>query len=97
MSDNTYGPYGLRQDRLLDPCGVKIKFDTLFINLYDYWTLYHHPHQEILRAIVDFDCSNMSKLERNIRRKWKKLLPNVNIVLEKYKDADDFFKPMQFF
>ena len=82
---------------MLDPRGVKIKFDTLFINLYDHWTLYLHPHQQILRAIVDFDCSNMSTLEHNIRRKWKKVLPNVNIVLEKYKDADNFFNPMQFF
>ena len=54
MSNNTYGSYGLREERLNDPLGKKIKFDTLFNNLYDYWTLYHHPNQQILRNIVDF-------------------------------------------
>ena len=96
MSSNTYGSYGLREERLNDPFGIKIKFENLFINLYDYWTLYHHPHQQILRGILDFDCSNVTTLENNIRKKWSKDLLHVNIVLERYKDADEFFNPMQF-
>ena len=35
-SNNTYGSYGLREERLNDPLGIKIKFDNLFIKLYDY-------------------------------------------------------------
>ena len=65
MSNNTYASYGLREERLNDPLGKKIKFDTLFNNLYDYWTLYHHPHQQILRNIVDFQFSLMAKLKIN--------------------------------
>ena len=38
----------------------------------------------------------MAKLKINIRRKWHKNLPHLNIVLEKYEEADDFFNPMQF-
>ena len=96
MSNNTYASYGLREERLNDPLGKKIKFDTLFNNLYDYWTLYHHPHQQILRNIVDFQFSSMAKLKINIHRKWHKNLPNLNIVSEKYEEADDFFNLMQF-
>ena len=95
MSSNTYGSYGLREERLNDTLGIKIKFDNLFINLYDNWTLYHHPHQQILTRILDFDCSNVTTLENNIRKKWSKDLPHVNIVLEKYKDADEFFNLTQ--
>ena len=35
-------------------------------------------------------------LEINLRRKWTKDLPNLNIVLEKYTDEDEFFNPIQF-
>ena len=79
-----------------DPLGIKIKFNNFFIDLYDYWTLYHHPCQQINSGILDFDCSNVITLENNIRKKWSKDLPHVNIVLEKYKGADEFFNPMQF-
>ena len=79
MSNNTYGSYGLREERLNDPLGKKIEFDTLFNNLYDYWTLYHHPNQKILRNIVDFQFSSMAKPKINIRRKWRKNLLNLNI------------------
>ena len=96
MSNNTYGSYGLHEERLNDPLGIKIKFDNLFINLHDYWTLYHHLHQQIYRGILDFDCSNVTTLDNNIRKKLSKDLPHVNIVLEKYKDADEFFNLMQF-
>ena len=69
MSNNTYGSYGLREECLNDPLSKKIKFDTLFNNLYHYWTLYHHPHQQIFRNIVDFQYSSMAKLKINICKK----------------------------
>ena len=96
MSNNTYGSYGLREERLNYTLGIKIKFDNLFINLYNYWVLSHHLHQQILWRILDFDCSNVTTLENNIRKKWSKDLPHVNIVLEKFEDADEFFNMIQF-
>ena len=80
MSDNTYGSYGLHLELLHDHLGKIIKFDTLFNNLYDSWTVYHHPSQQILRGILDFKFSTVVKLEMNLRRKWSKDLPNLNIV-----------------
>ena len=38
----------------------------------------------------------MTTLENNIRKKWSKDLPHVNIVLEKFEDADEFFNMTQF-
>ena len=38
----------------------------------------------------------MVTLEINLRRKWTKDLPNLNIVLEKYTEGDEFFNPIQF-
>ena len=95
MSDNTYDSHGLRLKLLYDLLGKNIKFDTLFNNLYDYWTVCyhthrHHTHQQTLRGIVDFKFSTVEKLEMNFRRKWSKDLPNLNIVLEKYKEAPNF-------
>ena len=82
MSDNTYSSYGLRLELLHNPLGKKIKFDTLFKNVYDYWTVYHHPHQQIFRGILYFKFSTVVRLEMNFRRKWSKDLPNLNIALE---------------
>ena len=96
MSNNTYGSYGLCLAILNNPLGKKIKFNTLFSHLYDYWTLQHHPHQQILQNVVAFECSLLVILEINLRRKWTKDLPNLNIVLEKYTEEDEFFNLIQF-
>ena len=45
MSDNTYDSHGLRLKLLYDLLGKNIKFDTLFNNLYDYWTVCYHTHR----------------------------------------------------
>lgn len=39
MSNNTYGSHCLRSARVITK---HIKFDTLFLNLYDYWNEFHH-------------------------------------------------------
>ena len=44
MSDNTYSSHNLRLVQLNDPRRKHISLDTLFLNLYDYWTEFHHPH-----------------------------------------------------
>ena len=75
---------------------TNINIFTLSNHLHDYWKLYHHPHQQILRNVVAFKCSLLVILEINLRRKWTKDLPNLNIVLEKYTEGDEFFNPIQF-
>ena len=95
MSDNNYDSHGLRLKLLYDLLGKNIKFDTLFNNLNDYWTVCHHihrhhTHQQILRGIADFKFSTVVRLEMNFRRKGSKDLTNLNIVLEKYKEALNF-------
>ena len=39
----------------------------------------------------------MSKLERNIRRKWKKHLPVVDVLFENIKAKDIQFNPVNFY
>ena len=41
MSDNTYGSDSLRFITINNNRGMNIKSDTLFINIYDYWTNFH--------------------------------------------------------
>ena len=79
MSDNTYGSYDLRSARLTDIEGRHIKEDTLFLNIYDYWTNFHSPN----KIYFWWNDEPLSKLERGIQRKWKKHLPVVDILFEK--------------
>ena len=84
---------GLRITCLNDPLGNHVKSDTLFLNLYDYWTESHNP-QKCYR--FGWYPSLIWRLERNIRKKWAKHLSNVNIIFEKYKQGEEFFNPRPF-
>ena len=89
MSKNTYGSLGLRFASLNDCFGKSVKTETLFINLYDYWTNFHDEKKKKC-----FWHSHLIwKLEMYIRKKWSKDSPNVNIVFHKYKEVDSFFDP----
>ena len=89
----TYGSAGLRVMFMDDEKGKLLKTDTLFENLYDFWTSYHDP----CSIIFSWYCPKIRKLQNNIRRKWKsKDLSNVNIILKKYVEKDDFFNSMRF-
>ena len=79
MSDNTYVSYDLRSARLTDIEGRHIKEDTLFLNIYDYWTNFHNPN----KIYFCWNDEPLSKLERGIQRKWKKHFPVVDILFEK--------------
>ena len=92
MLDNTYGSLGLRIKRLNDRFGKHVKSDTLFLNLYDYWTEFYNPNKRYLW----WHTHIIWKLEMYIGRKWSKDLPNVNIVFEKYKKEKVFFDPRRF-
>ena len=68
--------------------GDRIKTDTLFENLYDFWTSYHDSNKSIFKWYRQKIC----KFEMSIRKKWNpKVLPLVNIIFKKYKEKDDFF------
>ena len=80
---------GLRIASLNDCFGKSVKTDSLFINLYDYWTNFRDENKK-----YNFWHSHlMWKLGMYIRKKWSKDLPNVNILFDKYKEGDSFFDP----
>ena len=68
MSDNTYGSHNLRLVRLNDPCGKHINLDTLFLNLYDYWTEFHHLHA-IMRSMIMRNILNCLLIGRKNMKK----------------------------
>ena len=87
MSGNTYGPFGLHIGRLRDIEGKYINEGTLFLHLYDYWTNFHDPNKRFLW----WRESIMIKIEKNIRKKWVKDLPDVDFVLERIKANNQRF------
>ena len=97
MSNNTCGSLGLRFASLNDCFGKSVKTDTLFINLYDYWTNFHDENKKF----YFWHSHLMWELEMYIRKKWSKDLPNVNIVIDKYKEGDcrflDVFNTEKYF
>ena len=89
----TYGSAKLRVVFMDDERGDRIKTDTLFENLYDFWTSYHDSNKSIFKQYGQ----NIWKLEMSIRKKWNpKVLPLVNIIFKKYKEKDDLFNPERF-
>ena len=89
---STYGSANLRR-RIGNKFGKHIRTDTLFINLYEYWTEFHNPQKRYLFWLSHV----MWKLEMNIRRKWWKELPKVNIIFKKYKEeGEEFLDPTRF-
>ena len=88
MSDNTYGSDSLRFITINNNRGMNIKSGTLFINIYDYWTNFHSTIYFVEKP------EYLTKLERNIRRKWKTHLHNINIFFKRVKDMDRKFSPI---
>lgn len=60
--------------------------DSLFLNFYCFWCFTHF-----------FSMYNiclptaLSRLEKNIRKKWVDVLPNVNLVFERIRAKDEQF------
>ena len=63
---STYSSANLRIRKIGNKFGKHIRLDTLFINLYDYWTEFHNPQKYLLFWLSYI----MWKLKMNIRRKW---------------------------
>ena len=62
----TYGSGKLRVVFMDDERGDRIKTDTLFENLYDFWTSYHHSN----KVIFKYYGQKTWKLEMSIRKKF---------------------------
>ena len=71
-----------------DNGGKHIKNETLFLNIYDYRTNFHITVYFLEKPEYLF------KLERNIGRKCKTHLPNINIFFKRVKDMDRQFSPV---
>ena len=87
MSDiKTYGSDNLRVDCLDEESGKNIKTNSLFFNLYDFWTLLHAMH----KSLFEWYHPKVSKLEKTSRKKLKdfKDLPVTNVLLKKFKEKD---------
>ena len=70
----TYGSADIRTEILENGNGNYIRKDTLFNNLYDFWTRFHNPNKKCFWWYPYLLC----RLEMNIRKKWR--LPRVNII-----------------
>ena len=87
---STYGSADLQIEILNNRNGSYIKKDTLFNNLYDFWTRFHNPNKRCFWWYPHV----LWKIEINIRKKWSPT--KVNIIFKKYKEKDAFFDPRQF-
>ena len=93
MADHLETYANLRVIFMNDERGKNIKTDTLFENLYDYWTSYHNPN----KSLFWWYDQKLWKLEMTIKKKWNaKVLPLVNIIFKKYRDKDEHFDPKKF-
>ena len=97
MNFETYGSFRIKF--LNDKKGKLLKNDELFLNIFDFCTLYHAPGNMTLRS---WYYPKLTKLERILRKKWKqiekkvKTLPYIsiiNIIIEKIKEEDAAFDP----
>ena len=90
----TYGSAEIRAIFMNDEEGKLIKSDSLFENLYDFWSCFHMSY----KTLFIWYHPKMAQLEKAIRRKWvtTKDLPLVNIVLKKFKEKDNYFNLMRY-
>ena len=58
------------------------------------WTCFH----ALYKTIFIWYHPQMHTLEMAIRRKWEstKYLPLVNVILKKFKEKDEYFKPTKY-
>ena len=91
----TYGSDNLRVECLHDKKGKEVMGESLFLNLFDYWTL------------LNADCKHLyypwyhpkiALLEKQIRKKLvnNKDLPLANVFIKKFQDKDLHFSPVSY-
>ena len=89
----TYGSAELWISFINDEEGKLIKTDSLFENLYDFWTCFHAKY----KSIFIWYHPKMAMLEKTIRKKWEKTkdLHLVDVILNKIKEKDEYFNPIK--
>ena len=92
MSDRfeTYGSAEIRTIFMNDKEEKLIKSDSLFENLYNFWSCFHMSY----KTLFIWYHPKMAQLEKVIRQKWVTTKDLVNIVLNKFKEKDNYFNPM---
>ena len=97
MSFETYGDF--RTEFLYNIRGKLLENDELFLNIFDFCKLLHGLRN--VRAEHWYHLK-LTKLERILRRKWKKMervvksLPIINVLLKKIKENDAAFSPLRY-
>ena len=92
MGTITYGSF--RVDFLHDKEKKRMKEDSLFLNIYDFWSLHR---SSFMRSEFSFE-PKLARLELNIIKKWKKTneLSIVNVFIRKVKKGDSIFNPEKY-
>ena len=90
----TYGSDGVRVACLHDEKGKNLKGESLFFNLYDYWTLLH---AKIKSLYYPWLHPKVILLEKQILKKLPfdsdKDLPLANVFIKKFHNKDLHFSP----
>ena len=90
----SYGSDNLRVACLNDKKGKNIKRECLFFNLYDHWTLL----QAEFKSLFNWYHPTIRILAKQIRKKLEdsKDLPSANVFLQKLKEKDKYFCPVNY-
>ena len=82
----THGSDDLRVACLHDEKGKNVKRESLFLNMCDYWTLFH---AEFKHFYYPWYNPKVALLEKQIRKKIVgKDLPLANVFIKKFQDKD---------
>ena len=91
----TYGSDNLRVECLHDKKGKEVMGESLFLNLFDYWTLLN---AECKHLYYPWYHPKIALLEKQIRKKLvnNKDLPLANVFIKKFQDKDLHFSPVSY-
>lgn len=96
MPDNTNSSFlttpFLRVSGNDDLYGKNMKNQTFFKNIERFWKNCHHGNRRYFFWFGEL----MPRVERNIRKRWLKRLPGVELSLKFVKDSCDHFNPFSF-
>ena len=90
MSTETYGSF--RVEFLHDEDGEILKENSLFFNLYDLWTV---NRSGFLLETYELKIVNLKEI---VKKKWrgKKDLPGFKVLIQKIKEGDEMFNPVEY-